>query len=229
MGGKVSTGKEGRKAFWLRPAPITIVGAVLLGVIGSTIYDLIVKPGLSTFGRFILNLLTLGSKNLQDAAYSSAALDPTPISSLLILYAILGLATFPAVRVLTRERKDDPRDFERQLEHLSDEDRQLLIETTLTSLRRKVTRIKVAFFAIFTPWWLGLCIALMVHNQSVAIWRAFHVNVAILTPGITPAERSQLVADFSSMKGRDDFQSIRKRMGGLASRSGIKLKDIETW
>jgi hypothetical protein len=84
--------------WWSKPAPITIIGVVLLGVLGSILYDLLVKPGLTTGGRVVLKILTLGSATLRDAAYESAALDPTPVTGLLLLYipvmVALGIPLF---------------------------------------------------------------------------------------------------------------------------------------
>ena len=59
-----------------------ILGAIILGAIGSGLWDMLAKPGLGTVGRLLLNIVTLGSKTIRDAAYSSAALNPTamPVS-----------------------------------------------------------------------------------------------------------------------------------------------------
>src|SRR5205807_1241025 len=67
---------------------------IILGAIGSGVWDSLAKPGLSRFGRIILNTVTLGSESARDSAYSSAALDPTPIAPLLI---ILILSFIPLV------------------------------------------------------------------------------------------------------------------------------------
>src|SRR2546427_8335681 len=65
-----------------------IIGAgfatIILGIIGSGLWDMVVKPGVTGFGRFTLSLFTLGSVTLRNAAYSSAALDPTPLPALMI-------------------------------------------------------------------------------------------------------------------------------------------------
>ena len=84
------------KPFWLKQAPITIAGMLILGIVGSTLYDLLVKPGLTSAGRQILDAITFGSVTLKNAAYSSAAIDPTPVSALVLLQAALAVATLPA-------------------------------------------------------------------------------------------------------------------------------------
>ncbi len=72
----------------------SILGAILLGAIGSGVWEVIAKPGLSRTGRFFLSLFTLGSTKLRDASYASAALDPTPLPALLVLFVIVPM--FPA-------------------------------------------------------------------------------------------------------------------------------------
>jgi hypothetical protein len=64
-----------------------ILSAIILGAIGSGVWEIIAKPGLTTLSRTILDILTFGSKTLKDAAYSSAAMNPTPLPSLILLSA----------------------------------------------------------------------------------------------------------------------------------------------
>ncbi len=98
--------------FLTKQAPITVIGVLVLGIVGSTLYDLLVKPGLSTFGRFCLDVITLGSQTVKDYAYASAALDPTPVTNLYLLQIIIIAAGFPAARMIERKistnRKEKP-------------------------------------------------------------------------------------------------------------------------
>src|SRR5205814_206691 len=66
----------------------TILGVIVLIVGVSLLYDFLVKPGITNVGRFLLDVITLGSKSIRDSAYSSAALNPTPLSALIILFGV---------------------------------------------------------------------------------------------------------------------------------------------
>ncbi|PYS27914.1 MAG: hypothetical protein DMF75_19615 [Acidobacteria bacterium] len=71
-----------------------VLGTVILGAVGSGLWDLLMKPGVSRFGRLFLGIITFGSKTLRDSAYSSAALDPTSLPALVILWLVAGSAMF---------------------------------------------------------------------------------------------------------------------------------------
>ena len=184
--------KADSQPFWMRRAPITVVGVILLGIVGSTVYDLLVKPGITSFGRFILDIITLGSTTLRNAAYSSAALDPTPVTSLVLLQAGLFVVAFPAVRLIARARNDREKEMIRKkLENAVEGEKDA---QEPERLKRKIRKLKIFFWAIFIPWWIVLFVAFAVHNQSVVVWRAFNVNLTILAPQITPDQKAQLCA-----------------------------------
>ena len=56
-----------------------------MGLISTGLWDLLFKPGLTHVGRVFLTVITLGSETMRDGAYASAALDPTPLPSLMLL------------------------------------------------------------------------------------------------------------------------------------------------
>lgn len=216
--------------FWLRQAPITILGVLLLGIIGSSLYDLLVKPGLTNFGRFVLDAVTLGSVTVKDAAYSSAAMNPTPVSALVLLQAGLFLTTLPALSILGRTiARRETNTIEFKLEKAYEEERKEKILEEMNKLTKKLRKLRLAFWLLFVPWFFALAIGFSVHNQSVLVWRAFNVNLAILGSQITTDERLMLQSQFAKMNTGDDYKKIREHMSKLADSRGVKLKTIETW
>lgn len=227
----MSTEKEvHNNKFWLRQAPITIVGVLILGIIGSTLYDLLVKPGLTNFGRFILDAITLGSESLKNAAYSSAALDPTPISGLVLLQVALVVASIPATRLIAASIfRRDKEAIQKKIDALSDEERKSELEDELDLLRSRYLVYRKIFWFIFVPWFIVLYVAFAVHNQSVVIWRTFNTNMAILRPYLSEQEFFTLRSRFSSMETGNEYKEIHHDMTQIASEKGTKLKQIETW
>lgn len=219
--------QDTERSIWSKPAPFTLLGVLFLGLVGSLLYDLVVKPGLSSVGRLSLSLITLGSRSLRDAAYSSAALDPTPTSALILLYGgLVALLLLPADVLIRRRKKTDG--ALRGLVSPLGASKQALLDEIAKGARR-IRRLKIIFLAVFVPYWLALMIALMVHDQSVLIWRVFHTNLAILTPKLSDEERGQFLADFAAMKNRDDYTSLKIKMSSVATERKVVLKDIETW
>lgn len=216
--------------FWLRQTSITIVGVLLLTLVGSTLYDLLVRPGLTSFGRLILDVVTFGSTTLRDAAYSSAALDPTPVTAILLLQVVLVFAVLPGLIVVSRAmeaRRDKA--IEKKFDEAPDGEVKTLLESELERSRGIERRMTILFWVIFIPWFAAILVGGTVHNQSVLIWRVFHADIAILTPYIAPNEKAQMIAQFAAMETGNDYQVIRDRMDALAKDLGVKIKNIETW
>ncbi len=219
-----------KKSIWSKQAPITIAGVVLLGIIGSTLYDLLVKPGLTKFGRFALDVLTLGSKRLLDSSYASASLDPNPVTGLLLLQGALLAASYPAFVMLGKWVAERERDkIEQRTKDLPEGDVNAAIERERDRLSKKVKRLTLSFWIMFLPWILMAVLAFSVHNQSVLVWRVFNANLVIISPKATPVEIAQFRAKFASMKSKSDYVTLSNTMSTLAKERGIELHTVETW
>jgi len=223
--------QDEQKSFWRRNAPITVVGVLLFGLLCNTIYDLLVKPGLSAFGRLALDLLTLGSNTIKDAAYSSAGLDPTPVTGLMILMGALTAASFPAASLISRQLAERDKDkLNQKLENAQTDEEKKSAEAEIhQQIKKKIKKLKAIFWFIFLPWFAGLWIAFNIHNQSIVIWRIFHANMAIISPYISNIEQLKINASFTKIKCKTDYQKILSSMESIASTHSEKLVDIETW
>lgn len=193
------------KEFLERRAPSTIVGVIIIGVIVTLLYDLIIKPGLSGLGRHILNVVTLGSTTIRDYAYSQAALDPTSVSALMLLLVVLSLPFgFMTATISIRFRNLRKKEGEPQV--------------------RSKTR---ALFGWLFP--VLLLFFLMVHNQSIAIWRTFNANMKIITPYLSEQERLKLYSQFSEMSTKEEYEAINKIFVLTANNNDLQLRDIGLW
>src|SRR5438093_12386009 len=57
-----------------------VLGTIVLGAIGSGVWEMVARPGVSKFGHFVLFLFTFGSQRLKDVAYAAASLDPHTVA-----------------------------------------------------------------------------------------------------------------------------------------------------
>ena len=187
-------------------APSTLFGIIIIGIIVSLLYDLVVKPGLSQFGRIILNAITFGSTTIRDYAYSQAALDPTSVSALILLLFImltpLSMLVSSKIVSIIKARIN------------SDEQQQK------SSITKKL--IQYVFPLI-------LLIMFSVHNQSIAIWRTFNANINIITPYISEKDKSLLVSQFSAMVKKSEYEKIHIKFSDAATKNNLILKDISLW
>jgi hypothetical protein len=233
---EVSMGDEKRPLLQIikHRAPVTVIGVIVLSLIGTILYDLAVKPGLSSAGRLFLGIMTLGSQTLRDAAYAEAALDPTPVTPLILLVALMIVLLFPIIYLVssflapkTRTSRDIDR-LEKDLERAT-QDEMGAIQERVKALRRRLRRQKAYLITGMVIAVVVLNVLFAVHNQSVLIWRAFHADLALLRPYITSDQYYELCARFSAMNKRSDYLTLRKVMDDVANRYNVRLHDIKVW
>jgi hypothetical protein len=74
---------------------LSILFTILLGALGSGLWDTIFKPSLHKVGLLLFTIATLGAKRASDNVYKEAARGHHELSSLyLLMYVILGLVVF---------------------------------------------------------------------------------------------------------------------------------------
>ena len=66
------------------------VATILLGAIGSGVWDLIFKPKIGYIGRFFTSM----SSNIDNSIFTTAALDPLPIPGIMIILTLVIIPLF---------------------------------------------------------------------------------------------------------------------------------------
>lgn len=216
--------------WWRRKAPATILGIVILAIAVSVIYDMLVKPGISTASRILLDFLTLGSETIKDFAYERAAIDPTPLSALSLYLILVMVLSFPLLDIVfgyvpVFGVKKRIRELNSKLDDASEEDRKPL-EEEIRGMRAKLRR---KLLLIFVPTVLCVFVFSSIHNQSVLIWRTFHAHVTTVAPYIDESERLHLMSRFSIMTSEADYESIESDIQQIAESAGIQLREVALW
>jgi hypothetical protein len=187
------------------------VGTILLGAIGSGVWQLAFSPSVDWLTRFIAGV----SHRINDAAYESAALDPRPLASLILLllvtqvplwfaaYFLIGLFLDPILRFFLPRRtvQDDKRPGFRRI-------RALAIVGIILSL------------GLYVVARLGFSAA----NQAVSVWRIFHMNLARCAPYLTADEEKRYEARFRSMHREKDYLEIERDFLALGSKHAIEIQ-----
>jgi hypothetical protein len=200
---------------------IGVLATVLLGAIGSGLWDILFKPGISRFGAYITGL----SREIDNAVFTTAALDPLPVSSLVVLLLITAIPLIGAMFFVDRAYIRGPLHafLDRRLGRKPDEP----LQSNLIRVR-KVRRI-VAFLGI------GMCLivyvaastAFAVINEAVIVWRAFYRNIEICAPYVPQEQILSLRASFRMMNTRDDFMAIRSAVDTIATSHDVVLEWYE--
>ncbi len=192
-------------------------GTVLLGAIGSGVWQLIFYPGFGWFARFLAE----NSQRLTDAPYASAAMDPTPLSGLVGLFIVsevplwlftafvLSALIFPFLGWLSR----------RPL-------RKAAAGQPAIQRHRRFRRVVVPIAGSMVSLFLFAVssTAFSVVNQAVYTWRSFNTNLARCAPYLSEEEEELLVARFRSMKTRREFVEVESQLKRVAAEHHVELE-----
>jgi len=213
-------------------APITILGVIVIGVIGSAIYDALVKPSFGVVSNFLFGVFTLGSQQMKDAAYSSAALDPSGLPSLMVLmFLIVGMAFYvvstSVASELRRRRFDQnfegpkmPKESLRSpREDLSDKN----IKTRKIRILLYLSRISAACFLV------SAYIMISTLNQSILVWRVHTANLNIIAPYVQVDKILKLKSAFSAVRTEKEFVELYGVMKQIASQNNVQLRQDVVW
>ena len=203
---------------------VTILGTLLLGAAGSGLWDIVFKPSLTKGGRLILTVLTLGSDRIRDLAYESAALDPTPVSSLVMVIQLSAIPFLIAITVGFVEFGAPRLRLKLESKIVSDQ------SSGKSDPRQRFSRRMAVFIIVWSViFGIFTYTSAKVLNQSILIWRTFHADLAICAPVLSQEQQKLFSARFASMRTRAEYKEIHEDLAGVASSAGLKLIPNELW
>jgi hypothetical protein len=219
--------RSANRSSWLRRyGPSAAVGAVVVGAVGSGVWELLLQPGLSKGGRLALDVITLGSTAIKDAAYGSAALNPYPVAPLLALMAIILVPTLAgAFSVGFKRGKRRAETFLKSIDSLHKDEQLTRIRTRNSSLERGLVVVYVLVAALLVCAWAAYSVA----NQAVLIRRVFEANMFIVAPHLTELAEEQLWANFATVTTKDEYLALHTAVSEIAQAANVALVDVDLW
>lgn len=205
---------RGKEHWWRRPAPVSIAGVLLMGVIGSSLYDMAIKPGIGSVGKYFLTVVTLGSESIRNSVYASAALDPTSraqITTLSVCVGIFSAFTIAAILIPGLRRKLNAEGAQGD------------------AFRASSRRLRKHLIVLVLASTLMVNAITLMLSQSISIWRTYNANLKILAPHISDSERALLEARFASVKTKDEYVMLRGDMAAIAKAKGAELRVDDSW
>jgi len=228
------------KQRWTWPHPLlTLVGTILIGAIGSGLWEIGIKPSLIWSGQLALDIITFGSTAAKDNAYKAAALDQTSIPAARLYAMTIGLFSAPLVVFLMYEFGMSPNRIRRialsnsttEEHHTFDERLSRIEEITeqLKGYRKRLAIVRRSLLVI-----LGVLIGFvfvrhMIHNQSLLIWRSFNADLKQCAPYLTPDEEELIEAQFAAIQTKKDYSKILGEFAKIADKNHIVLHSTSLW
>lgn len=221
---------------------LALFGTILVGAIGSGLWELGMKPSLQYFGQKFLDAITLGSTTMKDNAYLAAALDQTAIPAVRVYEIVSAFAMVPLLIIIVLEifknqrlrryflrtetaqdKHNDSTANESSSQQPEDtSDRMLIKDKTLIIVERTVLAW-IVLSVVFTS------VQSLIHNQSLQIWRSFHADLRQCAPYMTPNEEELIEAQYAAMKSKKDYAVILGYFQGIAKQHNIKLHSTALW
>lgn len=221
---------------------LALLSTILVGAIGSGLWELGMKPSLQYFGQKFLDTITLGSTTMKDNAYLAAALDQTAIPAVRVYEIVSAFAMVPLLILIVfesfknqrlrryflrtetaRDKHKDSTATESSSQQPEDtSDRMLIKDKTLIIVERTVICwivLSVVFVSVQS----------LIHNQSLLIWRSFHADLRQCAPYMTSSDEELIEAQYAAMKSKSDYAIILGRLRDIAKQHNIKLHSEKLW
>jgi hypothetical protein len=223
------------------------IGSLILGALGSGLWDLALKPGGQWITREILTAATLGSMSLKDGVYrqaakglhEEAALDLLVYVSLSTVTALaaLDVAIFLKMRKNARELDELKAEFD-ELANLhanedSEDKKEIDIESIGLRLKRSRNRIKKIFPVLLYVMIVSLAlnagaqfISLLEISESNSAYTFFRQSMAICRPYVSDQQAQMIKSRFAEINGRADYLTIIDELQHIAASHQRKLPEF---
>jgi hypothetical protein len=228
-----------------------ILGAIILGAIGSGVWESILKHLLTSTRDFFLNIVSLGIKSYKDATYSeigkgfheASSLDLQTLFVFLLIFALFGVVMFLYFSTkhleerhikLVREIENDIKEADSPtLSKNSLED----IKKSLKDLQKKAnsTSFKGVKIMVYST---AILVIMMSSFLTVDITKVRYVNSAIthfkqldaiVAPFLKDSERLEIVSSFAQIKSKEDYVAIIQRLETVAQQNGKSIPQFSVW
>jgi hypothetical protein len=194
-----------------------IVLSVVLGALGSGLWEWLVKPSLLWVSHFGLNIATLGISSFKDSIYEEVALGFHEAPSLRLYLAICSFLPCFLLGVLSGVVAAR-RSMRRSLEAKSE----TMFWKVMTRMARP-TFIVMIFLIVFS---------MVQANQSVYVNRAithFHVLIEISRPYISDEQYRRYKSQFAQVSSKAEYEQVVKGLTDICRSNNLRTPELSIW
>ena len=195
-----------RKLLWL-------TGTLVIGGLGSGLWEIALKPSLLWFGTLMLDLATLGLSSLRDGMYADAAKGTYERAGIMVLS--MGTGTFcgmllamPLARLLRRK-----------------EDRNRSSASDITRFMRK------PLFFLTIPIIFSIILSVQFFRVMYVVRAANHVEQLqrIIAPFITQEQRIVFQSRFAQVTTRHEYVQLVVELRNIAAKNDAKSPEFNAY
>jgi hypothetical protein len=208
------------------------LGTILLGALGSGLWDAALKPGGQWIGRSILTAATFGSSVVKDAVYREAAKglhEGSALASygLLIVYLCGVCGAFTGlIHGKLRSKVDE----------MLDETDPVVLKQKIISLKRRRAILEKQFRVVGITTVVSLLLILGIEFtsylklvQANLAYTFFAQSMKICRPYIDDHQAQTIESRFASIHGRSDYIAVTNDIRHIADMNRRKLPEYTPW
>lgn len=198
---------------------LAIISVIILGAIGSGVWDYLLKPFLKIFPEVILTIITFGIKGLQDNIYLEVAKGFHEIGSILIftslIAALTGFLFFGVLAYIQISQKLSNEDKNTSNQGCPD-------EGIVGKIRKRYRFILILVIIFLVVWlnWTWFRVAYI--NDKVTYYNQLYDTVA---PFINEKEQLMIKSNFSQIKNKEDYDVIIDHLKKIANENNQTYRE----
>ncbi len=235
---------------------LAVLGAILVGAVGSGVWSWLLAPGLQAAGRGLLNVASLGFHSYKDRVYQLVAIDDSEAISIFIAHGVIiffvagiyiGLRyTFNKLRRVQQRNSEmleslsespddlDPRLVEERAaasrESIKIHRKNLLNEGT--SVARLLSRIRIVMYVISFAW-ISLIGSVVVSIEKLAYVNSarahYHQALRTASPYLESQDRLLVESQFAQVRNRQDYVNVLKKLENTCKDHGQNVPAFTVW
>jgi hypothetical protein len=218
---------------WKKVA-LGFIASILLGGVGSGVWEVGLKPLGQWLGRLLLTAATLGSNSVKDSIYREAAKGFHEASSLELFWLtvlIIFMFSPAALSFVHGKRAGEKKAaaFNSELNRLDEAER----SGYLDKLSAKLDRQMYALILVGTGlWFLFASIQFVDYLKLVEAnlaYTYFTQSMTICRPYVDDQQARMLQSRFASINGRDDFIKVTNDLKHIAVSNRLNLPNFTPW
>lgn len=217
---------------------IKLIGAisvtVVLGAVGSGVWEYVLKPGLSGTTAVVLDIATLGIDSYKDSLYSEVARGFREKSSVTLLSVAMYLIGIFAVTIAARIFPLWSR-IMRSHGISSNPETQQVKSSLLKTVQHQANRIVfqkpsaviliIGYIFISVFMFVGMTRVIYVNSAQ----SHFYQSLRIIAPYIKIQKEQEMVSAFSSVSTELDYRDLIAELKSIAQQNSETLPKFEIW
>ncbi len=224
-----------------------LLGTILLGAIGSGVWQGLLGPALNLVRNLVLDLASLGFRSYKDSVYRQIALDNSNAANIETLYIVTVLYLIAAIAVLLF--------YARALRTLTDKNQNLHsrilrdlgrkptvaeepgrpLEELETSVRNSGQSLRWSRrrLRVWAPLWILLIASHMVSWSRASYVDSalahYHQALRIAAPYLESKELQEIQSRFAQIQSRQAYIDIVQRLTEVASQHQQAVPPFQPW